>query len=67
MNESIGIKKSQRGAVRVYRGIMNQLHFEDGLSLEAASHNNLLETIFIDGKLTNPVKFSEIRKKLSEQ
>lgn len=59
-----GVKKSLKGAVRVFEkdGI---LVFCDELSLEEASHNTLLKDVFVDGKLLVDENFSTIRDRLA--
>ena len=63
-----GIKKSQKGAVVVYKDPADDtIHFKDGLSLEQANNctNNLLTTIFKNGKLVKETSLAEIRERVN--
>jgi nicotinamide phosphoribosyltransferase len=65
-----GTKKSQRGRVAVLEdGYFEELAFVDGLTKEAYESTyksaDMLETLFIDGKLVRDQSLSEIRSILS--
>lgn len=55
-------KKSQKGLCRVYEDQDGVLQYEDNLLEEPK--DNLLQTVFLNGKLTNPVSLSEVRNRL---
>ncbi len=56
-------KKSQKGCCRVYVNDENEINFEDGLDWNTASEDetNLLQPIFIDGKMVREQSLTEIR------
>jgi len=58
-----GFKKSQKGCCRVYLNGVSEINFDDGLDWNAASEDetNLLQPIFIDGKMVREQSLSEIR------
>lgn len=58
-----GFKKSQKGCCRVYINNKNEIDFEDGLDWNTASEDktNLLQPVFIDGKIVREQSLSEIR------
>ena len=61
-----GMKKSQRGAVVVYE-TDHGITFEDHLGLKEAEEGcDLLETVFLDGKLIRDEVLADIRKRLEE-
>ena len=63
-----GLKKSQKGRVRVYVDAVDEvackLAYEDNLTIEASKEDNLLETVFEDGVLIRNEILSDIRKRL---
>lgn len=61
-----GFKKSQRGLCHVYTGSDGKLTFKDGHTSENLPMNNLLETVFRDGKLVKEQSLQEIRRVLNE-
>lgn len=61
-----GFKKSQRGLCHVYTGSDGELTFKDGYTSENLPMNNLLETVFRDGKLVKEQSLQEIRRVLNE-
>ena len=61
-----GFKKSQRGLCHVYTGSDGKLTFKDGYTSENLPLNNLLETVFRDGKLVKEQSLQEIRRVLNE-
>lgn len=60
-----GIKKSQKGKVAVMRQ-GDTLTFADGMYLSENLSNDLLSTIFKDGKLLCEQSFAEIRERLAK-
>lgn len=61
-----GFKKSQKGLCHVYKGSDGKLTFKDGYTSENLPMNNLLETVFRDGKLVKEQSLQEIRRVLNE-
>ena len=63
-----GTKKSQKGRVVVYKKD-NSLLYEDGLSKsqEKDKSNNLLQPVFLDGKILKETNLLKIRTKLKEE
>lgn len=68
---SDGLKKSQRGMVRVYRDENGELQFVDGITTGQVVTDNLklsdidlLETVFVDGKLVRNHTLNEIRHRI---
>lgn len=61
-----GFKKSQRGLCHVYKESDGKLTFKDGYTSENLPMNNLLETVFRDGKLVKEQSLQEIRRVLNE-
>ena len=61
-----GFKKSQRGLCHVYTGSDGKLTFKDEYTSENLPLNNLLETVFRDGKLVKEQSLQEIRRVLNE-
>lgn len=61
-----GFKKSQRGLCHVYKESDGKLTFKDGYTSENLPMNNLLETVFRDGKLIKEQSLQEIRRVLNE-
>lgn len=61
-----GFKKSQRGLCHVYQGSDGKLTFKDGYTSENLPMNNLLETVFRNGKLVKEQSLQEIRRVLNE-
>jgi nicotinamide phosphoribosyltransferase len=59
-----GIKKSAKGAVRVFE-TNGVLSYCDELSLEEANYNTLLKDVFVDGNLLVDDTFSTIRDRLA--
>lgn len=59
-----GVKKSQKGTVVVYRS-NGKISYSDGHSLNTELSTNLLQPIFLDGKLVNEVTFAQIRALLA--
>ena len=62
-----GTKKSQKGAVAVYRTPYGHIRYLDGMTLEQAEHSsngNILETIFRNGKAYNRTTLQGVRRKL---
>lgn len=57
-------KKSQKGLCRVWENPDGVLQYEDGLKYAQHTEDNLLQTVFLDGKLTNPTSLDEIRNRL---
>jgi len=65
-----GTKKSLRGRVIVRKGEDGKLEAVDGLTIEeqqAHAHEDLLEDVFIDGKLVRDQSLAEIREILAKQ
>ncbi|MDE7433239.1 MAG: nicotinate phosphoribosyltransferase [Lachnospiraceae bacterium] len=63
-----GFKKSQKGLCFVYRDKEGALTFEDGFTKEnLPKDNNLLETVFKDGKLIVEQSLAEIRNLLNNE
>lgn len=63
-----GFKKSQKGLCCVYRDKEGALTFEDGFTKEnLPKDNNLLETVFKDGKLIVEQSLAEIRNLLNNE
>lgn len=63
-----GFKKSQKGLCYVYRDKEGALTFEDGFTKEnLPKDNNLLETVFKDGKLIVEQSLAEIRNLLNNE
>ena len=62
-----GFKKSQKGCCNVYLNDNNKLAYSDGLTWEYANklENNLLKTVFKDGKIIKEQSLSEIRARLN--
>lgn len=59
-----GFKKSQKGCCVVYKiNEVGDLVFEDGKTWEEASNDkdNMLDTIFVDGKMTKEYTLAEVR------
>ncbi len=58
-----GLKKSQRGCVAVFEG-ENGIEYVDGLTFDEAENfeGNLLETVFLDGKVVREQTLAEIRE-----
>lgn len=61
-----GIKKSQKGKVHVFQE-GNTITFRDGLSLYEDTPNDLLQTVFLNGKLTKFETLETIRTRLKNQ
>lgn len=61
-----GFKKSQKGLCHVFRGLDGKLTFKDGYTSKDIPMNNLLETVFRDGKLVKEQSLQEIRRVLNE-
>lgn len=61
-----GIKKSQKGLVVVNKDNNGKFYFEDNFidNEEYQSKTNLLETVFVNGKLIKETSLDEIRNKL---
>ena len=62
-----GFKKSQKGCCVVHEiNEVGDLAFEDGKTWKEAVNdkNNLLDTIFVDGKITKEFTLAEVRNKL---
>ncbi|MDE5781122.1 MAG: nicotinate phosphoribosyltransferase [Lachnospiraceae bacterium] len=60
-----GFKKSQKGLCFVYRNSNGSITFKDGYTSEdIPKDNNLLETVFINGKIVKEQSLSEIRDRL---
>lgn len=60
-----GFKKSQKGLCFVYRDSSGNITFKDGYTSEdIPKDNNLLETVFINGKIVKEQSLSEIRNRL---
>lgn len=59
-----GFKKSQKGCCKVFVKD-GKLQFIDDLTWEESLDNNLLETVFKDGKMTKEQSLKEIRNKLN--
>ena len=62
-------KKSQKGCCRVFMdhwhlGRVPDMSYEDGLTWKAAQENNLLETVFMDGKMVKEQTLAEIRDRI---
>lgn len=66
-----GVKKSQKGAVHVYRdngdGGDGKIKWSDGHSIADVFADDLMRPIFKDGKALNVETFAVIRKRLVEQ
>lgn len=61
-----GTKKSQRGAVAVFKNADGKISFVDGLTLSANSEYNLLTKVFEDGNVINKQSLGTIRARLTE-
>lgn len=68
---SDGMKKSQKGMVRVYRGEDGQLQFIDGIVAGQVvtddlkpSDIDLMETVFLNGKMVKTYTLEEIRNRI---
>ena len=60
-----GIKKSQRGMVAVLQGEDGKIYFKDGLNAkdkEALKDIDLLQDVFVDGKMVREQTLAEIRE-----
>lgn len=58
-----GFKRSQKGLCFVYRDENGNLTFKDGYtSQDIPKENNLLETVFKDGKIVREQSLADIRK-----
>lgn len=71
---SDGTKKSQKGMVKVYRDENGELQFIDGIHQGQVATDNLklsdfdlLETVFVDGKLVRHHTLNEIRNRIHEE
>ena len=63
-----GFKKSQKGLCYVYIDKEGTLNFKDGFTKEnLPKDNNLLETVFKDGKLIVEQSLAEIRNLLNNK
>lgn len=64
-----GTKKSQRGKVIVMKNSDGELELMDGLNEQQYrnARNNLLETVFENGKIVKEQSLSEIRERLAKQ
>lgn len=63
-----GTKRSQRGLVHVYKDDDGEIKFLDGLNrvqYDELIHKDLMEDVFVDGKLTRDESLSEIRALLA--
>lgn len=61
-----GTKKSMKGKVMVFNvGNGGKIWAKDGYNMDAESSWDLLQTIYLDGKLTREQTFSQIRAKLN--
>ena len=58
------MKKSQKGIVYVYRDKNGEITFKDGYTSETIPSDNLLETVFKNGKLVKECTFEEVRNRL---
>ena len=61
-----GFKKSQKGCCIVKKDSKDQITFQDDFTWEEACSckDNLLETVFVDGKLLKEQSLQEIRARL---
>lgn len=57
-------KKSQRGICRVYHDMDWSTTYEDGLTPDSVNGENMLETVFRDGRFTKVQSLHEIRDRL---
>ncbi len=64
--DSGNFKKSQRGMCRVFHGADGQITYEDGLDKNTfpQEKENLLQSVFKDGKMTKEFTLTEIRNTL---
>lgn len=65
-----GEKKSQKGMVCVYKDIKGNIVYDDELDLaqkNKCNDLNMLQTVFLDGKLLRETSLHKIRQKLQEQ
>lgn len=60
-----GFKKSQKGLCYVYKDENGRLAYRDGYTSENLPEENLLETVFRNGKMIKEYTLSEIRNKLN--
>ena len=60
-----GFKKSQKGLCQVYRDQNGRLQYKDGFTRSTLPEENLLQTVFRDGRLIKDYTLSEIRHKLN--
>lgn len=61
-----GFKKSQKGLCYVYKGFDGKLTYRDNFVSQDIPMNNLLETVFRDGKMTKEQTLQEIRRVLND-
>ena len=62
-----GFKKSQKGLCYVTRGEDGMLTFTDGYTKDTLpKEGNLLQTVFVDGKLVKEQSLAEIRQLLNQ-
>lgn len=61
-----GFKKSQKGLCCVYKGFDGKLTYRDNFVSQDIPMNNLLETVFRDGKMTKEQTLQEIRRVLND-
>jgi nicotinamide phosphoribosyltransferase len=59
-----GIKKSQKGAVRVWRDDSGNIQWADGFRVGLTGWDDMLQPIFKDGQLLVDESFSSIRKRI---
>lgn len=62
-----GVKKSQKGAVSVYRDKNGKLKYEDGLFLGVRVEGDILDTVFRNGVATKQFTLGDIRQRLSNE
>jgi nicotinamide phosphoribosyltransferase len=60
-----GFKKSQRGLCHVHRDDTGKLTYTDGYTRSSIPSGNLLQPVFIDGKLVLEYNLSDIRENLN--
>jgi len=59
-----GVKKSAKGAVRVYQQCDGTIVYQDELSLVDADEKTLLRDVFVDGKLLIDENFADIKARV---
>ena len=61
-----GFKKSQKGLCRVFRDTNGNITYQDGFTSETIVGENMLQTVFKDGKLLREQTLAELRDRLND-